>query len=44
METDYSYIGSCIGALCDLPVRVYKGKDLIYSYSGISLNKDPILL
>ncbi|MCR5807336.1 MAG: helix-turn-helix domain-containing protein [Oscillospiraceae bacterium] len=44
METDYSYIGSCIGALCDLPVRVYKGKDLIYSYSGISLNKDPILV
>lgn len=41
---DLEYLCQVIGNMSGMPMRVYKGRELVYTYSRVSLAADPVLL
>ncbi len=44
MRIDYDYLCRITANLSGIPVRVYKGEDLLSFHSPVTLNRDPMLL
>ena len=43
-DVDLKYISTVIGNLSGIPIRVYKGSELLFYYAVVDLPKDPVMV